>query len=185
MTQIVAIAERLAANAPDATLACPICGVGMKAANLERHLGKVHPGQDDAGTSWRGHGFKGGRLTWSAGTLEWRSRTGLRTRTLTHVREVAAGSTLSSTGGNTADGSSSSYSPSSQERSGAYVQLRGEGRPITVRCRSGATARKAWVGWVPGQRVTRWQITLDVASFVALLYLLVEADVLRPKPEVR
>ncbi len=180
MSQIIDIARRLAAATPTATLACPVCGVALRAANLERHLGGTHPGEDDAGATWRGRGLRGGRLDWDGGSLRWRSLTGLRRRTVTDVRFVVAGSTLST---RSVSGSVNGNpgGPSVEERSGAYVQLLGDGRPITVRCRSG-TARKAWVGWDPGRRVKRWQVTVDPAAFVALLYLLADAGVLRPKP---
>ncbi len=72
--------------------------------------------------------------------------------------------------------------PTVQTRSGAYVQVRGDGRAITARCRSGVTARKARIGWEPGPRVTRWQITLDPDAFVALLYVLADAGVVQLKP---
>lgn len=39
----VAIARQLAASHASASLPCPVCASTLKAANLERHLGKVHP----------------------------------------------------------------------------------------------------------------------------------------------
>ncbi|HVK28319.1 MAG TPA: hypothetical protein VM575_08255 [Nocardioides sp.] len=50
-------ARRLAAARPDAPVPCPACAAGVKGANLERHLGKVHPGVADPGagtTAWAG-----------------------------------------------------------------------------------------------------------------------------------
>lgn len=38
----IAIARQLAAAHPQATLPCPLCPATVKAANLERHLGKTH-----------------------------------------------------------------------------------------------------------------------------------------------
>lgn len=183
MPQIVDIARRLALAAPEATLACPLCGIALKAANLERHLTKIHPGESDAGTSWRGRGLKGGRLEWNDGGLHWRSRTGLRRRTVERVRSVAAGSTLSSRSEWTSvTNAPNDGGPAVRTRSGAYVQVRGDGRPITVRCRSGGTARKAWVGWEPGSRVTTWQVTINADAFAALLFLLADAGAIQPKP---
>ncbi len=37
------IARRLAAQHPHAMLPCPLCGVTLKAENLERHIAKTHP----------------------------------------------------------------------------------------------------------------------------------------------
>jgi hypothetical protein len=182
VTEIVDIARRLAAAAPGPGLACPVCGVVLKARSLERHLTRVHPGAGDAGRSWRGQGWRGGSLAWDGGALRWRSRTGLRRRTVGPVRAVVAGSTVSSRSQWTSvtnfpdDGG-----PTVQERSGAYLLVRGEGGAITVRCHSGATLRKAWSGWEPGGRATRWQITVDPGAFVALAYLLADVGVLRPK----
>lgn len=47
-------ARSLAAAHPAATLPCPVCGVSLKAANLDGHLAKVHPGAADARPPWRG-----------------------------------------------------------------------------------------------------------------------------------
>jgi hypothetical protein len=56
VADIMATVERLAAQQPEATLPCPRCGAGLKAANLERHLGKVHPSDADRPirASWSG-----------------------------------------------------------------------------------------------------------------------------------
>lgn len=47
-------ARALAVAHPAATLPCPICAVSVKAANLDVHLGRVHPGAVDARPPWRG-----------------------------------------------------------------------------------------------------------------------------------
>ncbi len=58
MSDPIESAERLARLHPGAALPCPRCGAGVKGANLERHLVKVHSGADSsapsAGLSWRG-----------------------------------------------------------------------------------------------------------------------------------
>jgi hypothetical protein len=183
VTEIVAIARRIAAAAPDAELPCPVCGALLRAGNLERHLARIHPGDRGAGTAWRGRGWKGGRLSWDDGVLRWRSRTGLRRRSVGPEQVVVAGSTVS----NRTEWTSVTNFPdhggtTTQERSGAYVEVHGDGRPIAVHCRAGGTVRKAWVGWEAGPRLTQWQITVDPDAFVALSYLLVAAGALRPRP---
>ncbi|MBA3369449.1 MAG: hypothetical protein H0T99_12405 [Geodermatophilaceae bacterium] len=58
MSNAMATASRLAADHPESVLPCPVCAATVKGANLNRHLGKVHPGQLPArsspGRSWRG-----------------------------------------------------------------------------------------------------------------------------------
>jgi hypothetical protein len=52
---VVATARQLATAHPGAKLPCPICGASLGAANLERHLAKVHAGAAaSATTTWRG-----------------------------------------------------------------------------------------------------------------------------------
>lgn len=50
-------ARRLAAEQPESTVPCPVCVAGVKGANLERHLGKVHP---DAAGAEGAHGSRWG-----------------------------------------------------------------------------------------------------------------------------
>lgn len=50
----LATARQLAARHPAAELCCPVCATSLKAANLERHLAKVHGGQYAVTTNWRG-----------------------------------------------------------------------------------------------------------------------------------
>jgi hypothetical protein len=69
-----------------------------------------------------------------------------------------------------------------EEPSGAYVMVRGTGRPTTVGCRTGGPIRKALVGWVPGSQSKSWQITVDSGPFAAPCYLLADAGMLQPKP---
>lgn len=48
-------ARRLAGERPGSTVPCPICAAGVKGDNLDRHLGKVHPGSGGAHPSrWSG-----------------------------------------------------------------------------------------------------------------------------------
>lgn len=50
-------ARRLAAARPDAPVPCPACAAGVKGANLERHLAKVHPAGSGGGADvarWSG-----------------------------------------------------------------------------------------------------------------------------------
>ncbi|MDQ3989125.1 MAG: hypothetical protein M3291_08005 [Actinomycetota bacterium] len=58
MAEITETAGRLAATQPEATMPCPLCAASVKGANLDRHLGKVHPGHmtgpRSAERSWRG-----------------------------------------------------------------------------------------------------------------------------------
>jgi hypothetical protein len=56
MADIMATVGRLSVEHPDATLPCPRCGAELKAANLDRHLGKVHVGDADRPirASWSG-----------------------------------------------------------------------------------------------------------------------------------
>lgn len=179
MSEIIELARRLAMARPDARLACPICAATVNAPNLARHLDRRHPGQDDAGRSWAGRGVRGGRLRWDDGTLRWRNRAGLRRR---RIRPVAAvlGSTITRR-------SYGHYASTAQatlivdQHSGSYVKVVADnGRSITVRCRSGVSARTGWSGWESGPQVRRWQITVAPEALVALLYLLSEEGVVRP-----
>lgn len=53
MSPAAETARSLAAAHPAAMLPCPACAVSVKAANLDAHLAKVHPGAP-ALTAWRG-----------------------------------------------------------------------------------------------------------------------------------
>lgn len=47
-------ARSLASAHPTAMLPCPICAVSLRAANLDAHLAKVHPGKSDQQPPWKG-----------------------------------------------------------------------------------------------------------------------------------
>lgn len=55
---MIAIARDLAAAHPESKLPCPTCAVSVKAANLDGHLAKVHPGATDALRPWRGKDYR-------------------------------------------------------------------------------------------------------------------------------
>jgi hypothetical protein len=64
-------ARRLAAARPDGPVPCPVCAEGVNGANLDRHLTKVHGGDDAAAgtTSWRGPERVGSRWLLALGVL--------------------------------------------------------------------------------------------------------------------
>lgn len=63
-------ARRLAAARPDAPVPCPACAAGVKGANLERHLAKVHSGHAGADAArWRGPERVGARWLLILGVL--------------------------------------------------------------------------------------------------------------------
>jgi hypothetical protein len=47
-TSVIGLARQIAAAHPGATLACPVCPAGVNAANLDRHLAKLHPAELNA-----------------------------------------------------------------------------------------------------------------------------------------
>ncbi len=56
-------ALRLAAeSSSDALLPCPLCAASLKATNLEKHLEKVHAGEERTATSWAGSDRAIGRV---------------------------------------------------------------------------------------------------------------------------
>lgn len=184
VSRIIDIARRCAETSPEVTLACPVCGVLLKGKSLERHLGKVHPGQDDAGTAWRGKDWRGGSLAWHEGVLQWRGRWGpwgRRHRELGKIERAVIGSTRRAfMDWTTAPYDSGDYATKPDERTGRYITLHGDGPPITVRCLDGGeTVRKAWLDWEQGPQLASWQITVAPGAFVALSYLLADAEVLR------
>jgi hypothetical protein len=64
-------ARRLAAAHPEAAVPCPVCAVTVKGANLERHLGKVHPGPaaDADPARWSGPERVGSRWLLALGVV--------------------------------------------------------------------------------------------------------------------
>src|SRR5215213_7550097 len=81
MADCTQTALSLAARHPQALLPCPVCAVSVRAANLERHMGKSHPGAADLSSEWSDvRGVSMARLSIDADALALRTRSGLRTR---------------------------------------------------------------------------------------------------------
>ncbi len=215
-------ARRLASDHPDRPVPCPGCGAGVKGANLERHLAKVHDSAVGAHQSqWHGAERVGSRwmlglalvaaavagglsltsgepddrvILASAGvaslaTLVWaavawgvplfpgrlsldghgavlRHSFGLARRRLVSIDAVVLGAAMESRSAGDS-GNDDTYA-SVDVRIGAYLQLRGGRRRITVHCRTAGSVRSTWTGWQQGSKLKRLDITLDPTEFVAL-----------------
>ena len=181
MTDPISIARQLAREHPDGQLGCPSCDASLKAANLDRHLGKVHGdgsgSTNDAG-AWRGtERVKRGRLSLEGSALVLR-RALRRRRSVPLPAPVAAGGARVRSGG--VHSSTHDYiTETIDESAGTYLRIGGGRRSIVVRCRSGGGVHKHWRGWVQGPLTRRWHITLSAADFAALQYVLADHGVLQ------
>lgn len=182
MAEILRIAGELAAARPGALLPCPVCAAAVRAANLDHHLRRQHPGAEP-GTSWAGTDWRGGRLTGEGHGLSLRRWAGLSRSAVAVPRRVVVGSLTRSR----PDPAMTSYAddinvPYVTERAGTYLQIDGaEGQSIVVACRKPGPVRKVWDGWTQGPARRRRQITLADGDFVALQYLLAGRGLLRPR----
>ena len=55
---MIATARELAKAHPEGKFPCPVCANTLKAENLDKHLGKVHPGATDPASPWRGKDYR-------------------------------------------------------------------------------------------------------------------------------
>lgn len=179
----LATARTLAAAHPDALLPCPVCVTSLRAANLDRHVAKVHAGVAiPATTRWSGRGLLGllpGSLALDGDALVLR-RLGRRRVALPCAIELGA------LVGVRGDVVTSSYAdelnhPGEEVRTGSYLRLVGDAA-ITIGCRQGTQARAHWdaAGWRRGERRRGCDLMVARPVLVAIEYALAARGLLVP-----
>jgi hypothetical protein len=182
VAEILRIARQLAATRPAAMLPCPVCAAALRAANLDAHLAKLHPGADP-GTEWTGTGLRGGRLSATGDQLTLRRWAGLRRAAVATPHRVVVGPLTRTRLDPTMTSYADEFNVSTvTTRAGVYLEVEGrDGHSVVIRCRNSGALRKSWEGWAPGRARRRWDISLTDGDFVAVQYALAGRGLLQPR----
>jgi len=176
----LAIARTLAAGHPQAMVPCPLCATSVRAANLERHVGRSHAARvadDDAAGPWSDRrGLSAARLTVEGDHVVLRGRLGVGARRVALVGRVELGGLTPSRPRSfmSSYDDHSGLSDSADELVGVYLRLRG----ATVGCAASTDVRKHWTGWKQGPPRRGCDIALAPEAFVQLQYTLAERGLL-------
>ena len=180
----IATARTLAAAHPAAMLPCPICAASLKAENVERHLGKVHPDARNAETRWAGKGALGlapVQLSLDGDAVVLRHWLGLATRRVTLPCAIEVGALW---GERMAApmGAPETTEAATPVRTGRYLRLVGDDASITIGATQSTQFPTHWArrGWREGGKRRGCDIRVPVTAMLALEYLLASRALLVP-----
>ncbi|MBA2542329.1 MAG: hypothetical protein H0V17_21990 [Deltaproteobacteria bacterium] len=183
----LAIARRLAAAYPAATLPCPICAASLNAENLDKHLAKVHPGAAAPTGPWRGKGALGlfpCSVRFDGDVIVLRHTLGLFRRELPLSCSIESGSLWSSRPD--AIGVQYDINTTVDVRAGRYLRFVDPRSrlAITIACRQSTqfTAHWARSGWTDGGKRRAKDLVVAREAMLAIEYELARRGLLVPAP---